>query len=439
MQTSHIRANRTSTAAVPRLLMASLLTLLFCGLGVGAGSASKPAQASFALMAVDFGTPPSGEVPIIYNDHHVYSKPDELKQSRVLAALVKDGTIFVPLRSMFEEMGATVSWDAASMTATVQKPGSSIQVTVGKNEVAINGETRPLDVPPEMYRGVVVVPVRVLSEAMGAYVLWLPDRHICVVRYIPPTVIPTAPPTQAPTAPPTPSPTPSPAPAASTYNGFIEAAGASSKTYNEFAAGQTCCRSYVASGGYVFQNSPIAIKVDYRQDEYLTSDNLIDPLGNHYTSFSTIDGGTALVPVFRARQNTLDGRLEYQIAAPRIYIGVGYIQASNNYGYPRLSGVGVGLEKLPDLTDGLNWFGSAYYYPTASGNYTNSNPASSTFGTTFRQQYQIVKYDLGLALVLARFPVYVYGGFSGDRYVAKQNAPINQTHSGPYIGLGVRF
>jgi len=426
------------TGTAPRLLWASLLALLLCGFSVGADAASKPAPAPLASVAVDFGAPPSGEVPIIFNDHHVYSKPDELKQSRVLAALVRGGTIFVPLRSMFEEMGATVSWDAASMTATAQKPGTSIQVTVGKNEVVINGETRPLDVPPEIYQGVVVVPVRVISEALGAYVLWLPDRHICVVRYIPPTVVPTAPPTIAPTAPPTPAPTPTPTPTPS-YNGFIQAAGASSKTYNEFAAGQTCCRSYLASGGYAFKDSPIAIKVDYRQDEYLTSDNLIDPLGNHYTSFSTIDGGTALTPVFRARQNTLDGRLEYQIAAPRIYVGVGYIQASNNYGYPRLSGVGVGLEKLPDLVDGLNWSGSAYYYPTASGNYTVNDPTSSNFGATFRQQYQIVKYDLGLALVLARFPVYLYGGFSGDRYIAKQNAPVNQTHSGPYIGLGVRF
>jgi len=45
----------------------------------------------------------------------------------------------------------------------------------------------------------------------------------------------------------------------------------------------------------------------------------------------------------------------------------------------------------------------------------------------------------GLALDFGDFPVYLYGGFSGDRYTTKQNAPIDQTHSGPYIGLGVRF
>ena len=37
----------------------------------------------------DFGNPPSGEIPILYNDHHVYAKPDELKEGRVLAGIAK--------------------------------------------------------------------------------------------------------------------------------------------------------------------------------------------------------------------------------------------------------------------------------------------------------------------------------------------------------------
>ncbi len=52
-----------------------------------------------------------------------------------------------------------------------------------------------------VYNGVVMVPIRVISEGMGAYVLWVPDRHIVVVRYVPPTPPPTeAPPPPAPEA-----------------------------------------------------------------------------------------------------------------------------------------------------------------------------------------------------------------------------------------------
>src|SRR5579864_3646820 len=154
---------------------------------------------SFADAMMNFGSPPSGEVPILFNDHHVYANPDTLRQGRVLAALVKNGTILVPLRSMFEQMGATVSYDAGSKSVTASKPGSQVQVTLGKNEVLINGESRPLDVPPMMYKGVLLVPVRVISEALGAYVQWVPEQHVAVVRYIPPTPVPT---------PATPPPTP---------------------------------------------------------------------------------------------------------------------------------------------------------------------------------------------------------------------------------------
>lgn len=194
----------------------------------------------------------------------------------------------------------------------------------------------------------------------------------------------------------------------------------------------------LVAAAYIFKDSPFAVKGDFRSDSYVTSDNLT-VAGNHFTNFATIDGGFANTPVFLARQTNVDARLEYQVAAPRIYVGVGYLQTSTNYGYPHLNGVGVGIEKLPELRHGIEFFGSAFYYPTASGNYTVNDPASLNNGKSYRQQYQILKYDVGLALAFSHFPIYLYGGFAGDRYTAKQNAPIGQTHNGPYLGLGVKL
>src|SRR5579884_3689496 len=212
-----------------------------------APAAPAPAEAPAAPPA-NIGSPPSGQIPILFNDHHVYAKPDELKQGRVLAALVRGGTILIPLRSMFEQMGATVSYDPGTKTVDVTKPGADVKVTVGKPEVVINGETRPLDVPPEIYQGHVVVPVRVISEGMGAYVQWVPDRRIVVVRYLPPTPPPppaTAPPsTPALTAPPTPVPTPK-------ITAFV--AGdyiISPKVYNEFSPGNTGSNT---NGGFSYR------------------------------------------------------------------------------------------------------------------------------------------------------------------------------------------
>ena len=424
---------------------------------VHAGGAAPGVQIADAMA--NFGSPPSGEIPILFNDHHVYSKPDELKQNRVLAALVRNGTILVPLRSMFEQMGATVSYDPATKTATAQKPGASVAVTVGKAEVVINGEARPLDVPPEIYKGVVVVPIRVISEGLGAYVQWVPSQRVAVVRYLPPTPVPTPPPTAPPTAPPTPAPTstPTPAPAAPSYNGFIEGAYSFSKIANEFANNVNGNKgSYLISGAYLI--NPFAIKVDFRSDQYTTTTNGVIPApsappsicnpslspnpstpGGPATVFNTIDGGVCYVPPFTARQTNIDGRLEYKVADPHINIGVSYMQATTNYGYPRLNGVGFGVEKLPDFTGAFSVFGSAFYYPSMQGNYTVLDPQSPNVGVTYKQIYRITKYDIGFNYVFGRSPLYLYAGFAGDQYVVKQNAPVNQTHSGPYVGLGFRF
>ncbi|HZY95574.1 MAG TPA: copper amine oxidase N-terminal domain-containing protein [Candidatus Cybelea sp.] len=253
----------------------SSLGLMVAFVLIGASSALAETQATpvaQASPAADFGSPPSGQIPILYNDRHVYTRPDILKQGRVLAALVRGGTILIPLRSMFEQMGATVSYDSGSKTATVSKAGAEVKVTVGKPEVIINGESRPLDVPPIVYHGDVLVPVRVISEGMGAYVQWVPDRRLVVVRYIPATPPPTeAPPPPAPQETVAPPPPPSPTPFPVSIHGYVRSfyftrqnasnnPGAqfnfSESKYSSAGVNQATWNSAIALGGdYNFPNS----------------------------------------------------------------------------------------------------------------------------------------------------------------------------------------
>lgn len=432
-----------------------LLALFVLLLGFGIPAQSAPRSHAAPIAPANFGTPPSGQIPILYNDHTVYTKPDLLRRKRVLAAFIKNHQIYVPLRSMFEQMGATVTASADGRTFLAKRPGTTVSVRLGSREVTINGETRSLDVPPMLYQGAVLVPVRVISEALGAYVLWVSSRQLVVIRYLPvvpsptpmpePTRTPTIAPTSTPSA--TPAPTPAPIPTATPapikvnlYRGFVAAAKATGRNYNEFSAGRWCANNtYVASAAYMFKNSPLAVKADYRQDAYVTSINQQDAFGAYFTRFGTIDGGVASVPVFLAKQSTLDARLEYKLADPNVYVGLGYLQTSTNYGYAHLRGVGVGLEKLPDLNTRLTAYGSVFYYPNASGDYTVSNVASPNNNSTYKQVYKITKYDIGLAYSLTRSPIYMYAGISGDRYAKRQNAPIDQTHGGPYLGLGLKL
>jgi hypothetical protein len=435
-------------AYVKRLSTGVLAALMavFCGLTAVAAPSSAQSQGNTgqavvaqdqsAMPAANFGSPPSGTIPILYNDHHVYAKPDTLKQGRVLAALVRGGTVLIPLRSMFEQMGASVSYDPASKTVTVSKPGAEVKVTVGQPEVVINGESRPLDVPPILYQGNVLVPIRVISEGMGAYVQWVPDRQIVVVRYIPPTPPPTAPPTAPPTVAPTVAPTPTPAPIATPYKDLFISGDYifSPKVYNEFSPGNSGSgSSYALHGAWEFDafNIPWMLEGNMQQFQYPHN---CAGVGDPTCNVTVIGGnGSTAVPAFTARDTDLDARLGLKVADPRIYIGVGYLWRNNNYGYPRETTFGFGVEKLPDLNQQLSVYGSAYYYPNAKG--TFSDPA----GNEFTLAYNILIYNIGVDYVLGKSPVFLEAGWTGTGGTNKTNAPSNYTANGPFVGLGIKF
>ena len=428
-----------------RLSTGVLALLMAAGLGLNAVAAQSQAShgnigtnavaqdqgSTMAAPPANFGSPPSGQIPILYNDHHVYTKPDVLKQARVLAALVRGGTLLIPLRSMFEQMGATVSYDAGSKTVTVSKPGAEVKVTVGKPEVIINGESRPLDVPPIIYQGNVLVPVRVISEGMGAYVLWVADRHLVVVRYIPAT-----PPPPPPSAPPPPPPTPTPTPMATPYHDLYVAGDyiISPKVYNAFSPGTTACNncngfSYRLHGAVEFDllNLPWMVEGDYRQYNYQHPSGNVTAIGGQFQTF---------VPSFNASDYDLDARVGLRVLQPRIYIGVGYLWRSGNYGYPSINNVGAGIEKLPDLNHPFSFYGSAYYYWAVKGTCgTDVCPPPGPYTLS----YNILKYDIGVVYSFQGIPLFIEGGFLGDYGWNQQNAPSNFAESGPYVGLGVKF
>ncbi|MEO9170466.1 MAG: copper amine oxidase N-terminal domain-containing protein [Candidatus Baltobacteraceae bacterium] len=414
---------------------------------IGTNAIAQAAGATTAAPPANFGSPPSGQIPILFNDHHVYAKPDVLKQGRVLAALVRGGTVLIPLRSMFEQMGATVSYDAAGKMVDVSKPGADVKVTVGKPEVIINGESRPLDVPPMMYQGHVLVPVRVISEGMGAYVQWVPDKQVVVVRYLPPTPPPA--PTEAPTEAPTVAPTPTPAPVATPYQDkFIVGDYIfSPKVYDEFNPGTTSDNnngsgfSYAIRGAIEFNlgNLPWMLEGDYRQFNYPHNcANVGDPNCN----VTTIGGQfQTSVPAFQVRSYDFDGRLGIKVANPRIYVGIGYIWKANNAGYPRLSNIGFGIEKLPDLDRPFSLYGSVWYYGNAKGNFTvpTSVPPTLDSGTSYQLGYNILKAQFGLTYSFQGSPLFVDAGVLGDSLKNRSNAPADGSQFGPYIGLGIKF
>jgi len=83
-----------------------------------------------------------------------------------------DGRTLVPLRAIFEALGAEVQWNAATQTATAMRGDTAVVLTIGSQTATINGQSVTMDVPGRVVDGRTLVPLRFVAEAFGVEVNW---------------------------------------------------------------------------------------------------------------------------------------------------------------------------------------------------------------------------------------------------------------------------
>lgn len=99
----------------------------------------------------------------------------------VPAKIVSDRT-FLPVRFVAEALGAKVEWNGDTETVTITDGGKKIELTIGKNEITVDGKTEKLDVTPFIENSRTLVPVRFVSEALGAKVEWDSNKNTVTIR-----------------------------------------------------------------------------------------------------------------------------------------------------------------------------------------------------------------------------------------------------------------
>lgn len=85
---------------------------------------------------------------------------------------IVEGRTLVPLRAIFEAIGAAVEWDQSTYTATGVKGDTTVVVQLNNTIAYVNGEARTLDVPAQLINNRTMVPARFISESMGCDVTW---------------------------------------------------------------------------------------------------------------------------------------------------------------------------------------------------------------------------------------------------------------------------
>lgn len=86
--------------------------------------------------------------------------------------LIRNGTVLIPLRKIFEALGAKVTWNDESYSITAQKDNTTVILAIGDKIAKVNGTEIQLVQAPEIVNEKTMVPVRFVSESFGAKVDW---------------------------------------------------------------------------------------------------------------------------------------------------------------------------------------------------------------------------------------------------------------------------
>lgn len=83
-----------------------------------------------------------------------------------------EGRVLVPLRGVFEALGAYVEWVPSRRAVIANKGDVDMELRIGERVARVNGRDVLLDVPAMVYSGSTMVPLRFVGETLGAEVDW---------------------------------------------------------------------------------------------------------------------------------------------------------------------------------------------------------------------------------------------------------------------------
>ncbi|MDR0468391.1 MAG: substrate-binding domain-containing protein, partial [Peptococcaceae bacterium] len=109
---------------------------------------------------------------------------DGVQQRPDVAPIVDNGTTLVPLRLISETLGADVSWDGAKQQATIETAGYTVVFTIDSASYTVNGAAKSLPAGvAKLVDGRTMVPIRAFAESIGAGVDYNASANIASVNY----------------------------------------------------------------------------------------------------------------------------------------------------------------------------------------------------------------------------------------------------------------
>ncbi len=125
-----------------------------------------------ALIGVLSGSPAAAQsVAIVVNGAGVSFDQPPVERA---------GRVFVPLRGVFERLGASVVYANGDINA--QGNGHSVHLHIGSTQAVVNGQTLTMDVAPFLIGARTLVPLRFVAQSLGAAVNWNQSNNTVYIQ-----------------------------------------------------------------------------------------------------------------------------------------------------------------------------------------------------------------------------------------------------------------
>ena len=98
----------------------------------------------------------------------------------VAPKIVNDRTM-LPARFVVESLGGTITWDGDNQQVTIVQDDTTIVITIGASTALVNGESVALDSPAFIENDRTYMPIRFISENLGADVDWDEDGQQVII------------------------------------------------------------------------------------------------------------------------------------------------------------------------------------------------------------------------------------------------------------------
>lgn len=102
---------------------------------------------------------------------------DGIKKEMDVAPVLTDGRTLVPVRFVSEALGASVLWDGTTRNATVIQDNRWIDLWPGEDMMVVDGRAVSLDVPLQLINGRTMLPLRAVAESLDINVHWEPETR----------------------------------------------------------------------------------------------------------------------------------------------------------------------------------------------------------------------------------------------------------------------